>query len=144
MPDFRADPAPVAPPPITQTSNELLSILRSVSSLHLMAFFPCPILDSRATAQARVLLPLPALRNGKLWTIHLTGFRARRTLKLAGRHAYEISKHRREVRLVLKSDSKRDVNNLCVALTEKLFGTIDSLLQNKLMRCQPGAQLEQL
>ena len=101
-------------------------------------------MDTRPSAQTRARLPLPTLRNGKLWTIRLTGFRARRPLKLARRHAYKISKHRREMRLVLESDSKRDINNLCVALTEKFFGTIDSLLQNELMRRQPGAQLEQL
>src|SRR5258708_30469926 len=76
--------------------------------------------------------------------MHPTGFATRRTLKLAGCHAHQVSKHRCEVRLVLESHFKRDVDNLRVALTKKLLRTIDSLLQNELIRRQAGAELEQL
>jgi hypothetical protein len=65
-------------------------------------------------------------------------------LKLAGRHAHEVPKHGCEVRLVFKPDSQRNVDNLCVTLAEKLLRTIDSLLQNELMRSEAGAELEQL
>jgi hypothetical protein len=40
---------------------------------------------------------------------------------LARRHADEISKHGREVCLALKSDPKRDVDNLLVSLEHAAF-----------------------
>src|SRR5215469_18374096 len=48
------------------------------------------------------------------------------------------------MRLILKSDTKSHVDNPGVGLTEELFGAIDSLLQDKPMGRQAGAQLEQL
>jgi hypothetical protein len=49
-------------------------------------------------------------------------------LKLARRHAHEISKHGCEVRLVLEAHSQRDIHELCVAVAEKLLGSIDAFL----------------
>src|SRR5713226_10243863 len=86
---------------------------------------------------------LPALHSRWWWTVYPAGFVIRRPLKLAGRHTHEISKHGCEMRLVLEPHAQRDVDNLRVVLTEKLLRAIDSLLQDKLMRCQAGTELEQ-
>src|SRR5712675_2438829 len=77
-------------------------------------------------------------------TEHPTSFVTARTLKLAGRHAHKVPKHGCEVRLILEAHSKRDLDNLRVTLTKKLLRTINSLLQNELMRRQAGTELEQL
>src|ERR1700740_3073838 len=78
------------------------------------------------------------------WTEHPASFVTRRTLKLPGRHAHKVPKHRCEVRLILEAHSERDLDNFPVALTQKLLRTIDSLLQNELMWRQAGAALKQL
>ena len=48
------------------------------------------------------------------------------------------------MRLAVKSNFERDVYNLCVALTQKFFRTIDALAEDELMRSKIGALLEQL
>src|SRR5580700_8742191 len=100
-----AQPAPVAPPPITQTSNAWLLILDSVSSRVLIGS-PAP-----NSGSAGRMLPSGAfsvaLRYRKLRDAHSTSFPTRGTLKLAGRHTDEISKNGRKVRLILESHSER-------------------------------------
>src|SRR5260370_16808159 len=65
-------------------------------------------------------------------------------MKLARRHAHEMGEQCCEVRLVLETYLKRDVDDLRVILTEKFLRTIDPLLQDELMRRQASAKLEHL
>ena len=46
--------------------------------------------------------------------------------------------------MVLKSDPKRDVDNLLVSLEQKLLRAMNTLLEIELMRCQTGVEPEDL
>jgi len=75
---------------------------------------------------------LRALRSFQEWAVHPDEF-VRRVLKLAGRHAHQVSKYRCEVRLILESDAKSNVDNRLVPLAKQRLRSIDALLENELV-----------